>query len=92
MGGPQWRVANKVEKERAELLLKLEASLSQQKVLEAENEMLRGLLPICSGCKKISDEKGKWRHGEAFFSMNSEAEFSHTICSPCRKIIYPEIG
>lgn len=83
---------HKVEKERAELLLKLESSLSHQKVLEAENEMLRGLLPICSGCKKIRDEDGKWWHVEEYVSMNSEADFSHTICPPCRKIIYPEIG
>ena len=81
-----------VEKERAELLLKLEASLSHQKALEAENEMLRGLLPICSGCKKIRDETGKWWHVEEYVSMNSEADFSHTICPPCRKTIYPEIG
>ena len=85
-------IQHKVEKERAALLLKLEASLSQQKVLEAENEMLRGLLPICSGCKKIRDEDGKWWHVEEFVSMNSEADFSHTICPPCRKTIYPELG
>ncbi len=81
-----------IEQERNELLRKLEASISQQKVLEAENEMLRGLLPICSGCKKIRDESGKWWHVEEYVSMHSEADFSHTICPPCRKKIYPKIG
>lgn len=81
-----------IENERDDLLLKLEESLSQQKALEAENEMLRGLLPICSGCKKIRDEKGKWWHVEEYVAMHSQADFSHTICPPCRKQIYPEIG
>ena len=80
-----------IEKERDELLLKLEESLSHQKALEAENEMLRGLLPICSGCKKIRDENGKWWQVEEYVSMHSEADFSHTICPPCRKRIYPDI-
>ena len=81
-----------VEKERDALLLKLEESLSHQKVLQAENEMLRGLLPICSGCKKIRDEAGKWWHVEEYVALHSEADFSHTICPPCRKSIYPDMG
>ena len=81
-----------VEKERDALLLKLEESLSHQKVLQAENEMLRGLLPICSGCKKIRDEAGKWWHVEEYVAMHSEADFSHTICPPCRKSIYPDLA
>jgi PAS domain S-box-containing protein len=81
-----------IENERDTLLLKLEESLSHQKGLEAENEMLRGLLPICAGCKKIRDENGTWWHVEEYVAMHSEADFSHTICPPCRKRIYPEIG
>jgi hypothetical protein len=81
-----------IARERDALLRKLEESISQQKVLEAENEMLRGLLPICSGCKKIRDENGKWWHVEEYVSMHSEADFSHTICPPCRKRIYPQVG
>jgi PAS domain S-box-containing protein len=81
-----------IEKERDDLLRKLEESLSHQKVLEAENEMLRGLLPICSACKQIRDDDGKWWHVEEYVAMHSEADFSHTICPPCRKKIYPEVG
>ncbi|PID40891.1 MAG: hypothetical protein CR984_00880 [Proteobacteria bacterium] len=81
-----------IEKERDELIGRLEAALSHQKVLAAENEMLRGLLPICASCKKIRDEDGKWWHVEEYVSMHSEADFSHTICPPCQKVIYPGIG
>jgi len=79
-----------LEKKRDELLLRLEESLSRQKALEAENEMLRGLLPICSNCKKIRDDSGKWWHVEEYVAMHSEADFSHTICPPCRNKIYPK--
>jgi PAS domain S-box-containing protein len=82
----------RIEKERDELLRKLEASLSRQKVIETENEMLRGLLPICSSCKKIRDESGTWWHVEEYIAMHSEADFSHTICPPCRKMLYPAVG
>lgn len=81
----------RIKEERDELIRKLEASLSHQRVLEAENEMLRGLLPICAGCKKIRDEDGKWWPVEEYVSMHSEADFSHTICPPCRKEIYPQL-
>jgi hypothetical protein len=81
-----------IEMERDELLRRLEASLSNEKILEAENEMLRGLLPICSGCKRIRDKTGKWWPVEEYLSMHSQADFSHTICPPCRKTIYPDMG
>jgi PAS domain S-box-containing protein len=81
-----------VEQQRNELLRKLEETLSLTKVLEAENEMLRGLLPICSGCKMIRDKNGKWWQVEEYVSMHSEADFSHTICPPCRKTIYPNFA
>ena len=80
-----------IEMERDGLLRKLEEALSHQKVLEAENQMLRGLLPICSGCKMIRDENGKWWAVEEYVAMHSEADFSHTICPPCRQRIYPTI-
>jgi PAS domain S-box-containing protein len=45
-----------------------------------------------TGCKKIRDENGTWWHVEEYVAMHSEADFSHTICPPCRKRIYPESG
>ncbi len=77
--------------ERDRLLLELETAISHQQALEAENQMLRGLLPICSGCKKIRDDDGNWWNIEEYVAEHAEVDFSHTICPPCRKIIYPEI-
>ena len=55
----------------------------------ARNKTLRGLIPICSACKKIRDDQGYWNQLEAFLSEHSEAEFSHGICPDCAKKFYP---
>jgi len=44
---------------------------------------LRGLLPICSSCKKIRDDKGSWNRLEAYVEAHSEAEFTHGLCGGC---------
>ena len=50
-----------------------------------EIKILSGLLPICSFCKKIRDEKGYWNQIESYIRDHSEAEFSHGICDECYK-------
>lgn len=47
-----------------------------------------GMLPICANCKKIRDEQGEWVPVEIFISGRCEAEFSHSICPECSKILY----
>ena len=44
---------------------------------------LRGLLPICSSCKKIRDDKGSWNRLEEYVEAHSEAEFTHGLCGGC---------
>jgi len=44
---------------------------------------LQGLLPICSYCKKIRDDRNYWRQVESYISEHSEAAFSHGICPDC---------
>ncbi len=50
-----------------------------------EIKTLRGILPICSYCKKIRNDKGAWDRIEAYISYHSEAEFTHGICPECYK-------
>lgn len=52
---------------------------------------LSGLLPICSHCKKIRDDKGYWNQIESYVRDHSDAEFSHSICPDCRKTQYPHL-
>lgn len=51
---------------------------------------LKGLIPICANCKKIRDDDGFWQQVEAYISDHSEAKFSHSLCPPCAKELYPE--
>jgi sigma-B regulation protein RsbU (phosphoserine phosphatase) len=52
---------------------------------------LRGLLPICSSCKKIRDDKGYWSEVEVYVRDHSDARFSHGICPDCVKELYPDM-
>ncbi len=58
---------------------------SNQKLHEALAQVrtLRGLLPICSSCKKIRDDDGYWTQIENYVSAHSEAQFSHGLCPNC---------
>jgi CheY-like chemotaxis protein len=46
-------------------------------------ETLQGLLPICSYCKKIREDRGYWTDVESYFERYSAAEFSHGVCPDC---------
>jgi len=70
--------------ERQRLINELEKALSKVKTLS-------GLLPICSSCKRIRDDKGYWNQIESYIHKHSEAEFSHSICPDCVKKLYPEM-
>jgi len=58
----------------------------------AEINTLRGILPICSHCKSIRDDKGYWQSVEAYLSSNTEADLSHGICPYCLQENYPELA
>ncbi len=48
-----------------------------------EIKTLRGIIPICSHCKQIRDDKGMWNKIEEYIHAHSEASFSHGICPSC---------
>ena len=56
----------------------------------AKIKTLRGLIPICSRCKKIRDDKGFWQRLEVYIHEHSEADFSHGICPDCMRELYPD--
>lgn len=53
---------------------------------------LSGLLPICSYCKKIRDDKGYWTQIESYIHAHSDADFSHSICNDCANKHYPDMN
>jgi hypothetical protein len=73
----------RAEQERERLLNQLQEAMANIKTL-------RGLLPICSHCKKIRDDTGYWHNVEAYIREHTEAEFSHGICPTCLNKHYPD--
>ena len=58
-----------------------------EKALE-EIKTLSGIIPICSSCKKIRDDKGYWNQVEAYIEEHSGAQFSHGMCEECCEKLY----
>ena len=75
-----------------------EAVMQKNRELEQTNQKLvrsletiktlGGLIPICSHCKKIRNDKGYWQQLEIYIKEHSDAEFTHGLCPDCEKNIY----
>jgi len=63
---------------REELVRKLQTALVEVKTLQE-------ILPICSYCKKIRNDKDYWQTVEAYISHYTNTKFSHSICPSCYK-------
>ena len=72
----------KAEKEREDLIKRLQESL-------AEIRTLRKILPLCSFCKKVRDDKGYWEQVDVYLHKHSSVDVSHGICPECMKKHYP---
>ncbi|HWR43897.1 histidine kinase [Sporomusa sp.] len=46
---------------------------------------LSGLIPICSSCHNIRNEKGEWINISKYLQEHSEAEFTHDYCPACSR-------
>ncbi|HEY2149672.1 MAG TPA: response regulator transcription factor [Vicinamibacterales bacterium] len=68
----------------AERVAELQAALSNVK-------QLRGLLPICSYCKRIRGDDQYWQQVEGYVAEHSDAQFSHGICPTCYATLSAEI-
>ncbi len=66
----------RAEEERERLVAELQQAL-------AEVRTLRGFLPICAYCKRISNDQNYWQSVEAYISTHTDTRFSHGICPSC---------
>ena len=81
-----------VGRRMVELQLSLAARVTQLEEALARVKQLQGLLPICSYCKKIRNDKNYWQQVEGFIRDHSEAQFTHGICPDCyEKIVQAEL-
>ncbi|MFO7558500.1 MAG: DUF3365 domain-containing protein [Desulfobacterales bacterium] len=67
-----------------------ERTIAELQATLKEIKTLRGILPICSHCKKIRDDEGYWDQIESYIKEHSEADFSHSICPDCAQKLYPD--
>jgi hypothetical protein len=56
-----------------------------------ELTLLRRILPICSHCKKIRNDRNYWESVEGYLLKHANIEFSHSICEDCMKIHYKDV-
>ncbi len=59
--------------------------------LLSEIKTLRGILPLCSHCKNIRDDKGYWEQVDVYIDQHTEADISHSICPKCASEHYPDL-
>lgn len=53
---------------------------------------LSGLLPICSSCHKMRDDKGYWHRVEEYLHSHTDAELTHGICPECVEKLYGDLN
>lgn len=73
-----------LQQKLAERVSELETALSNVK-------QLRGLLPICSYCKRIRGDDQYWQQVEGYIARHSDAQFSHGICPACFQKVSDEL-
>jgi PAS domain S-box-containing protein len=70
-------------RDRESLIADLQKALSEIRTIQ-------GILPICSYCKKIRDDKGAWQSLELYIGSRTEASFSHGMCKECARKEFPQ--
>ena len=73
------------EENQRTLLRELQSAL-------AEVKTLRGLIRICSHCKRVLTDDGAWQQFESYVRGHSNVEFSHGICPECAREWSVDLG
>ena len=77
----QTRRREQAERERSRLIPELETALADVSELEK-------LIPICSSCKRLRDDKGYWNQVEEYLATHLRARFDAGICPECARKLY----
>lgn len=93
-------------RELSEAQIKILETLARQVVMQLELRrisaqladaldkitLMEGLIPICSYCKGIRNDKGFWSTVEKFIQCYSSVEFSHGVCDHCMREHFPDVA
>jgi DNA-binding response OmpR family regulator len=53
---------------------------------------LEEMMPMCSYCKKIRDDKNYWQQIESYINERTGTEISHSVCPDCyQRVVVPEL-
>jgi hypothetical protein len=66
--------------ENARLVELAQERAERLEAAQKELKVLKGIVPICSYCKRIRDEKGKWHQVDEYMHAHTEADFTHGVC------------
>jgi len=69
----------------------LQKVIAELRVVQTGVLNLKGLLPICSSCKRIRENEGYWTQIETYFRKYGGVQFTHGICPDCIKILYSNV-
>jgi DNA-binding NarL/FixJ family response regulator len=92
LNGPMLHRTLRYAIERKQAVAEREKLITELQQALAEVKQLNGLLPICSHCKKIRDDKGYWHQVERYITAHTQATFSHGLCEDCLHTHYPEVS
>jgi DNA-binding response OmpR family regulator len=56
-----------------------------------EIRQLQDMIPICSRCRKIRDDKNYWKGVETYITEQTGSNFTHGICPECTEIYLAEL-
>jgi len=88
-----FRARLRVGKRIVELQSALAERVDELQDALARVRVLQGLLPICSYCKRIRDDRNYWQQLETYFTEHSDATFTHGVCPDCyEKRVKPQIA
>ena len=72
-----------------QLEVRVDSRTTELKKALDEIKTLEGILPVCSFCRRIRDNKGHWEQADVYIDKHSEADVSHGVCPACMKEHYP---
>ncbi len=75
----------RAEQAREQVVAELQAALVTVKTL-------RGLIPICAGCRNVRNDEGYWQRLDAYISAHTTMQFTHGLCPNCVRELYPDMA
>lgn len=63
-------------------------------IAKAKDEIrqLSAILPVCSHCRKVRDDEGRWQELDRYIVTHTASEVTHGLCPECLKELYPDIA